>query len=166
MLLCNVCKLVQTCKYGVTDISESASNVLYELGLMHANGVRCTILKASQATLFADIQGLFFLEYHSPETLSERLSHWIEDQVQEAERPSDLAPERLTRLLQTLSRRFDEGELQSLCFHLAVSYDDLPAQGKANKARELVQYLERRGRIYDLIRQGQSLRPDVPWQEI
>jgi DNA-binding NtrC family response regulator len=166
VLLCNVCKLIQTCKYGVTDISMPGTNVLYELGLMHANGVHSTILKERRATLSADIQGLLFLEYNNPETLSERLSHWIEDQVKEAERPSDLAPERLTRLLQMLSERFDEGELKSLCFHLEVGYDDLPAQGKANKARELVQYLERRGRIYDLIKKGEELRPDVPWGEV
>jgi DNA-binding NtrC family response regulator len=166
MLLCNVCKLVQTCKYGVTDISESASNVLYELGLMHANGVHCAILKERRASMSADIQGLLFLEYVNPESLAERLSHWIEDQVKEAQRPSDLAPKRLTKLLQVLSERFDEGELQSLCFHLGVGYDDLPGGGKANKARDLIQYLERRGQIVDLIETGKRLRPDVPWQEI
>jgi hypothetical protein len=69
-------------------------------------------------------------------------------------------------LLQILSERFDEGELQSLCFHLGVGYDDLPGEGKANKARELIQYLERRGQIVDLIETGKRLRPDVPWQEI
>jgi DNA-binding NtrC family response regulator len=166
MLLCNVCKLVQTCKYGVTDISESASNVLYELGLMHAIGVHCAILKERRASMSADIQGLLFLEYANPESLAERLSHWVEDQVKEAQRPSDLAPKRLTKLLQVLSERFDEGELQALCFHLGVGYDDLPGGGKANKARELIQYLERRGQIVDLIETGKRLRPDVPWQEI
>ncbi len=86
-LLCNVCKLIQTCKYGVTDLSIPGANVLYELGLMHANGVRCTILKELRATLSADIQGLLFLEYSSPQSLAERLSLWIEDQISEAKRP-------------------------------------------------------------------------------
>jgi len=166
VLLCNVCKLIQTCKYGVTDISIVASNVLYELGLIHANGVHCAILKDHRASLSADIQGLFFLEYTHPESLAERLSRWIEDQVKEAKRPGELEPKRVTRLLQILSERFDEGDLRTLCFHLKVDYDDLPAQGKTNKARELVQYLERRDRILDLLETGKQLRSDISWPEV
>jgi DNA-binding NtrC family response regulator len=110
-LLCNVCKLIQTCKYGVTDLSIPGANVLYELGLMHANGVRCTILKERRATLSADIQGLLFLEYSSPQSLAERLSLWIEDQISEARLPEPNGPlltkeERaaLQRQLQRLKR--------------------------------------------------------------
>ncbi len=88
VLLCNVCKLIQTCKYGITDISVSGSNVLYELGLMHAIGVHCTILKDRRASLSADIQGLLFLEYTNPNSMAERLSRWIEDQVKEIGRIS------------------------------------------------------------------------------
>jgi len=86
VLLCNVCKLIQTCKYGITDISVPGSNVLYELGLMHAIGVHCTILKDHRASLSADIQGLLFLEYTNPDSMAERLSRWIEDQVNEIRR--------------------------------------------------------------------------------
>ncbi len=84
VLLCNICKLIQTCKYGVTDISTPGSNVLYELGLMHANGVHCAILKERRASHSTDIQGLFFLEYTNAKSLVERLSRWIENQVTEA----------------------------------------------------------------------------------
>ncbi|MCL4298457.1 MAG: sigma-54 dependent transcriptional regulator [Anaerolineae bacterium] len=84
VLLCNICKLIQTCKYGITDISVPGSNVLYELGLMHANGIHCAILKDRRATLSADIQGLLFLEYTNATSLKERLSRWIENQVKEA----------------------------------------------------------------------------------
>lgn len=94
VLLCNICKLIQTCKYGITDISEPQSNVLYELGLMHAIGVRCVILKERRAALSADIQGLLFLEYSSPESVSERLSRWIEDQVIEAKNPIEPSQEK------------------------------------------------------------------------
>ena len=48
--------------------------------------------------------------------------------------------EYLSRLRQILSYRFDVGELQTLCFELGVDYDDLPGSGKADKARELVEY--------------------------
>jgi len=166
VLLCSVCKLIQTCKYGVTDVSVPGSNVLYELGLMHAHGVHCVIVKERRAGLSADIQGLLFLEYTHPESLSERLSCWIEDQVKEAEPPHELEPKRRTRLLRTMSKRLDEGDLRTFCFHLEIDYEGLPGQGKANKARELIQYLERRERISALLETGKQLRPDIPWHEI
>jgi DNA-binding NtrC family response regulator len=166
VLLCNVCKLIQTCKYGVTDISMPGSNVLYELGLMHAHGVHCVIVKERRASLSADIQGLLFLEYTHPESLSERLSRWIEDQVKEAEPPVELEAKRRTRLLRVMSERLDEAELRTLCFDLEIEYEDLPGQGKVNKTRELIRHLERRERISDLLEKGEQLRPDIPWHEI
>ena len=71
----------------------------------------------------------------------------------------------LTQLRQVLTTRFDAGELRTLCFDLGVDYDDLPGEGKASRARELVGYLARRDRIADLIRVGKRLRPDIPWPE-
>jgi len=71
----------------------------------------------------------------------------------------------LIKLSQILSERFDEGELRSLCFHLdGVDYDSLPGEGKASKARELINYLARRNRILELVEIGKRLRPDIPWQ--
>ena len=69
----------------------------------------------------------------------------------------------LIELHQILVERFNEGELRTLCFHLGVDYDSLPGEGKADKARELVAYLERRNRIPELVRAGKQLRPDVAW---
>lgn len=46
---------------------------------------------------------------------------------------------------------FDEEDLRTLCFDLDVGYDDLPARGRRNKARELIAYLKRRGRLRDLV---------------
>jgi hypothetical protein len=66
-------------------------------------------------------------------------------------------------LRQILAERFDEGELRTLCFDLGIEYDDLPGKGRADKARELVAYLERRDRIPDLIEIGERIRPDVSW---
>jgi hypothetical protein len=87
MLLCNVCKLLQTCKYGVTDISESGSNVFYELGLMHAVGVQCAIFKDRRSKTASDIGGLLFLEYTNPQSMREKLKLWIQSQVKEARVP-------------------------------------------------------------------------------
>jgi len=71
----------------------------------------------------------------------------------------------LVKLRQILDRCFDEGELRTLCFDLAVDYDDLPGEGRRNKARELVIYLERRGRIPKLARIGARRRPNESWQD-
>jgi len=71
--------------------------------------------------------------------------------------------EYLVRLRETLAAYFDAGELRTLCFDLGVDYDDLPGEGKGNKARELIAYLERRDRLPELVRMCQGLRPHVAW---
>ncbi len=70
---------------------------------------------------------------------------------------------KLTELRKTLAKRFDAEELRTFCFDLGVSYDDLPAQGNAGKASELVGYMERRNRIPELEETGRQLRPDISW---
>jgi hypothetical protein len=71
-----------------------------------------------------------------------------------------------TQLRQLLSKHFDEGELQTLCFDLGVDYDSLPGDGKGDKVRALIAYLERRGRVQELVALGKRLRPDVPWESL
>ena len=63
---------------------------------------------------------------------------------------------------------FNASELRTLCFDLGVEYDDLPGEGRADKARELVAYFERRGRIRELEEHCRRARPDVSpaeWEE-
>jgi formylglycine-generating enzyme required for sulfatase activity len=55
---------------------------------------------------------------------------------------------------------FDEQELRTLCFDLKVDYDDLRGEGRADKARELVAYFERRGRISELVVYCRLVRPN------
>ena len=64
--------------------------------------------------------------------------------------------ELLTQLRQLLSKRFSDGELRTLCFDLGVAYEDLPGSGKADKARELVDYMDRHERLADLVRVGRQ----------
>lgn len=66
-----------------------------------------------------------------------------------------------TRLHQALFTRFSQPELRTLCFDLGVDYDDLPGEGKSNKARELVTYMRRRDRLDDLAEAVQRARPDA-----
>src|SRR5512136_559654 len=71
--------------------------------------------------------------------------------------------ELLTQLRENLVRSFATEELATLCADLGVDYEDLPGQGRAAKARELVAYMDRRGRIAELVRKGSELRPNVAW---
>jgi ActR/RegA family two-component response regulator len=71
----------------------------------------------------------------------------------------------LARLRQILTDRFSEEDLQTLCFDLGVDYSDLPARGRAGKARELVAYLECRNRVSELVETGKRTRPDISWDD-
>jgi hypothetical protein len=75
-----------------------------------------------------------------------------------------LLQENRTRWLMILEERFNEEELRTLCFHLKVDYDSLPAAGKDYKARELIQHLERRESLQRLLEVGEEIRPDIAWR--
>jgi energy-coupling factor transporter ATP-binding protein EcfA2 len=68
------------------------------------------------------------------------------------------------RLREAISEAFDDEELRTLCFALAIKYDDLPASGTTNKIRELVALCERDNRLPDLLAQCQQMRPSRDWQ--
>jgi tetratricopeptide (TPR) repeat protein len=53
-------------------------------------------------------------------------------------------------LYQILDKYYNEQELKDLCFKLDVQYDNLAGEGKADKARELITYMERRGQLREL----------------
>jgi DNA-binding NtrC family response regulator len=74
--------------------------------------------------------------------------------------------EYLNTLRHILVDRFDEGELRTLCFHLGIDYDILPRQGKVFKAEDLLMYLRRRDRIFELVQAGKQLRPDIAWGDM
>ncbi len=73
---------------------------------------------------------------------------------------------RLRQLRQILAHHFNEGELRTLCFDLGIDYDDLPGDERAGKARELVSYLKRYGRISELVEIGTAMRPDISWSDV
>lgn len=66
-------------------------------------------------------------------------------------------------LREKLIRHLSDGELRALCSDLDVDYEGLPGSGKADKARELLAYLERRLRLGDLLALLRSQRPEVDW---
>ena len=64
-------------------------------------------------------------------------------------------------LVEILKSRFSLEELRTLCFNLEVEYDDLPADGKENKARELVTHFLRREDVSNLMNEMAEMRPDI-----
>jgi hypothetical protein len=64
-------------------------------------------------------------------------------------------------LREFLVNHFDDSELRTLCFDLGVDYDELRGESKADKARELIAYFERRGQMHYLTGTCVMLRPDV-----
>jgi len=70
----------------------------------------------------------------------------------------------LVNLFDLLIKHFNEEDLRTLCFCLQIEYADLPAEGRKNKARELIEHLERHNRIHELMETGRRLRRDVPWE--
>ncbi len=72
------------------------------------------------------------------------------------------------KLLELITKHFSEEELKTVCFSMSfvVDYESLPAQGKINKARELIEYCERRGRLSELVKICQELRPKAKWSKL
>jgi hypothetical protein len=69
----------------------------------------------------------------------------------------------LPSLLDTLLKAFSEDELKKLCFHFGFDYADLPGDGRVDKARELILWLERRGQLEELIEYARAHRPRHIW---
>lgn len=71
----------------------------------------------------------------------------------------------LLLLQRQLIEHFDLSELKNLCFDLHVDYDELAGETKSGKARELVKYCHRTGKIAALVTRCQELQPHVVWNQ-
>lgn len=87
----------------------------------------------------------------------EGMMKWVENRAAHYE--VDGSPLNLVALRQVLSSLFDAGELRTLCFDMHIDFDDLYGEGKSDKARELVAYCVRHGRIAELAARCRELRP-------
>ena len=67
------------------------------------------------------------------------------------------------KLRENLVDYFSDSELNDLCFDMDIDYESLPGQGKSAKARELIAYCERRGRLPELVTRLYRLRSNVAW---
>ncbi len=79
--------------------------------------------------------------------------------------PAALETERQIQLHRWLDDYFDEQELRTLSMEMGVDYDDLRFSGQTNKARELVGWSARNGRLDDLTAKIQAARPNLPTDE-
>jgi hypothetical protein len=97
--------------------------------------------------------------------LCRRLTAWAPGEYDGLDEPI-ASHVQLARLRELLVSYFDEAGLRALCFDLGLNYEDLSAQGREDKARELVAYLDRRDRVPDLIAVCERLCPDVRWRAV
>ena len=105
---------------------------------------------------------------------SSTLGEWVRGEItgSEASEASEKPPSisegevphtQRVKLRQSLVDSFGDQELRTLCFDLQVDYENLPAEGKAGKVRELVAQLERMGRVPELVEMCCKLRPNIAW---
>lgn len=81
ILLCKVCQKIQSCRYGIADMSEAKLNVYFELGLLYGVNRKCAILKKTSIDLSTDLQGKEYIEYANTRELGEKLTQWINDNI-------------------------------------------------------------------------------------
>lgn len=70
------------------------------------------------------------------------------------------APDSVT-VYETLTRRFSLDEMRDLCFRLRIEHDEIGGATSLAFARELVRYLERRGRLAELVDLIRKLRGPI-----
>ncbi|MCI0397647.1 MAG: hypothetical protein L0332_01250 [Chloroflexi bacterium] len=66
-------------------------------------------------------------------------------------------------LYELLRATFNEEKLRTLCFYLGVVYDYLPAENLQRKFVELMDTMERLGRMPDLVFEAYNQVPDAAW---
>lgn len=62
--------------------------------------------------------------------------------------------------------RFTADDLTNLAFALDIDFEDIPGTTRSAKAREMAQYLDRRGLMDKLKVVGPQERPELPWDEV
>ena len=80
-------------------------------------------------------------------------------------RPADPAANRsdLVELRRNLNEAFNTTDLRNLCWDLGIDYENLSGDNKLDKTRELLDYLDNRSRVADLLVILQKERPKIAW---
>jgi non-canonical purine NTP pyrophosphatase (RdgB/HAM1 family) len=69
------------------------------------------------------------------------------------------------RLRELITRHFSKGELETLCFDLAIDRDEIQSGTKTEMAQEIILYCERLGFMPALLDLCRQHRPNVDWPE-
>lgn len=72
----------------------------------------------------------------------------------------------LSQLRQALVSQFSISELRQLAFDLGIEDEELTGSTRSDKALSLTTYLQRRGRLPDLLTRCYQLRPQAIWPEV
>ncbi|MBK8905338.1 MAG: hypothetical protein IPM53_29415 [Anaerolineaceae bacterium] len=72
----------------------------------------------------------------------------------------------LVELRQNLNEAFNTTDLRNLCWDLGIDYENLSGENKLDKTRELLDYLDNRSRIADLLVILQKERPKIGWPSL
>lgn len=83
ILLCKICQCIQTCAYGIADISALKSNIYFELGMLFGMSKNCILLKKRGAETPDLLSGIECIEYVSARELGEKLNQWLDDNIGE-----------------------------------------------------------------------------------
>jgi hypothetical protein len=129
--------------------------------------------RADQTLSHLEKRGLVVSRPDGYTLLSAALAEWIVREIagngmsgaSDQEPEDELSHRQLGKLRQGLVDHFSDDELRTLCFDLGADYENLPAEGKAGKVRELVAHLERTARLTDLIEACRKRRPNVAWDD-
>lgn len=70
------------------------------------------------------------------------------------------------KLTRVLLEQFNEEELRDLCFELVLDYENLAGSGKSVKVRSLIQYLQRRNRLPELLDLLKKVRPRIDFDDL
>lgn len=105
-VLCKVCKLIKTCKYGIADISSGSNSVSYEYGLMHGFGMKVCLLLRSASAKFTDIHGLEHVPYNGLRRFRVEVAKWLLGNV------ADIPQNKVEEFIEIEERKLrDEGEI-------------------------------------------------------
>jgi hypothetical protein len=77
------------------------------------------------------------------------------------ERGGELGQQGSVQLFRLIDSHFNDSEVRDLCFELDVDYDNLSGDNKRDKARELVIWMRRYGRLEELTELLMSKRPHL-----
>jgi len=96
--------------------------------------------------------------------------HMIQAVLQDEEQRHDIqiTPYNFShqKMFDLMVRQFDLEELRTLCFKLKVYFDEIPGVSRSGKARDLIEFLDRRNRLDELVDLCMSERPKVDWDQV